>query len=256
MIAHAHGGVHVPAREREAQRGRSLKRTVRRLLCSDPFEEGLDALLRLPLRRVVSPLISHFYSPRDEVRWRSITAVGRVVAVLAGQDPEAARVMVRRLMWSLNEESGGIGWGAPEALGEILAQRQDLAREYASILVSYAIEGANHLEHPELQKGVVWAIGRLAQVRPDLVRDALPAAVLHCASNDAVLRGTAVWSLGWMQDPRPRTALEGLVEDHTPLRMWIEDRLVFRTVGNLAMEALRRIGLNACQGSRREAGGG
>jgi len=40
---------------------------------------------------------------------------------------------MRRLMWNLNDESGGIGWGNPEAMGEILACHEALANEYAPI---------------------------------------------------------------------------------------------------------------------------
>jgi len=36
-------------------------------------------------------------------------------------------------MWSLNDESGGIGWGAPEAMGAIMARHTGLADEYANI---------------------------------------------------------------------------------------------------------------------------
>jgi hypothetical protein len=46
--------------------------------------------------------------------------MGEVMAHLADKDMESARVIMRRLMWSLNDESGGIGWGAPEAMGEIV----------------------------------------------------------------------------------------------------------------------------------------
>ena len=55
--------------------------------------------------------------------------MGAVVAHLAEKDMESARVVMRRLMCSLNDESGGIGWGAPEAMGEIIASHEGLASE-------------------------------------------------------------------------------------------------------------------------------
>ena len=87
------------------------------------------------------------------VKWRAVTAIGSIVTLLAKKDIEAARVIMRRLMWSLNDESGGIGWGAPEAMSEIMAQSNKIAEEYNSILISYLNEQGNFLEYEPLQKG-------------------------------------------------------------------------------------------------------
>lgn len=95
--------------------------------------------------------------------------MGAFVANLADEDIESARVIVRRLMWQLNDESGGIGWGAPEVMGEILARHEGLAGEYANILTSHIKEDGNSLEHEPLQRDALWGVARLAQVRPDLV---------------------------------------------------------------------------------------
>jgi len=100
--------------------------------------------------------------------------MGAVVANLAEQDMESARVIMRRLMWSLNDESGGIGWGAPEAMGEIIASHDGLAKEYVSVLISYVWKEGNFLEYEPLQRGAVWGVGRVAQVRPELAQDAGP----------------------------------------------------------------------------------
>ena len=71
--------------------------------------------------------------------------MGAVVEKLAWEDMEGARVIMRRLMWSLNEESGGIGWGAPEAMAEIMARHLELAREYSHMLISYMDYEGNFL---------------------------------------------------------------------------------------------------------------
>ena len=53
----------------------------------------------------------------------------------------------RRLIWSLNDESGGIGWGAPEAMGEILARSEKLSCEFYCILLAYIREDGTPLEN-------------------------------------------------------------------------------------------------------------
>jgi len=121
--------------------GRALKKRVLELLKSADFEKELESLSRLPARRVINPLFPFLYNLDEQIRWRAVIAMGAVVANLADEDMASARVIMRRLMWNLNDESGGIGWGSPEAMGEILACHEALSEEYNRILISYAREG-------------------------------------------------------------------------------------------------------------------
>ena len=220
--------------------GRDLKRKVLALLESDNFDQSLNDLCRLPARQVINPLFSFLLSNDEQIRWRAITAMGAVVARLAEKDMESARIIMRRLMWSLNDESGGIGWGAPEAMGEIIASHEGLAKEYASILISYVWEDGNFLEYGPLQRGAVWGLGRAAQVRPRLVQDAVPHLILFMKSPDAAVRGLSAWTLGLLgaEAGAARKPLEALLEDEADVTIYIDGRLIVRSVGDLAKEAL------------------
>ena len=105
--------------------------------------------------------------------------MGYAVDELARADREAARVVMRRLMWNLNDESGGIGWGVPEATGEIMARNPVLAEEYASILISYLREDGNFLEMEPLQCGILWGLHRLNTCRPGISLFYLLASLAH-----------------------------------------------------------------------------
>ncbi len=72
-------------------------------------------------------------------------------------------------MWTLNDESGGIGWGAPEAMAEAMACHPRLAEEYVRILLSYIREDGNFLEYEPLRRGALWGIGRLAHIYPEML---------------------------------------------------------------------------------------
>ena len=61
-------------------------------------------------------------------------ALGQVVAGLEEGSAEDMHNIMRRLMWHMNEESGNIGWGIPEAFAEILAQHRRLGDEFYPIL--------------------------------------------------------------------------------------------------------------------------
>jgi hypothetical protein len=97
--------------------------------------------------------------PEDLIRWRAIQAIGKVMAVKAGRDLEAVREEVRRLLWSMSDESGNFLPHAPEAIGEILANVPPLIDEFAAVLFSF-------IEEEPFERGVHWAIARISQIAP------------------------------------------------------------------------------------------
>ncbi len=217
---------------------RQLKKQVFELLQSPDWTLALDALAKMPARQVVNPLFGLLYHGEPLVRWRAVSAMGVVVSKLADAQMEAARVIMRRFMWNLNDESGGIGWGSPEAMGEIMALHQDLAREYAAILVSYANPDGNFLEHPGLQQGVLWALGRLGRVRPEAVLDAADFIKPFLSSGDPKLRGMAVWALRPAVSADIRSILEPLRRDDRTIQIYIGDELASCVIAQLAGEVL------------------
>jgi hypothetical protein len=208
------------------------------ILKSDNLDQVLDELCRLPARQVVNSLFSFLCSSDEQTKWRAVTAMGTVVANLAHEDIESARMIIRRLMWSLNDESGGIGWGAPEAMGEILACHEQLAREYANILTSYIKEDENFLEHEPLQKGAMWGVARLAQVRPHLIQDTKSYLIQRLDSSDARVKGLAALTLGLLGAEEVRLQLEGLSRDDTEIHLYLDRKMGVRRVCELAELAL------------------
>ena len=221
--------------------GRNLKKKVYGLLEADDFKQGLEILLTFPARRVINPLFSFFCSLEPEIRWRAITVAGVLVANLAVEDMESARVVMRRMIWNLNDESGGIGWGMPEAMGESMAGHEGLAREYGSILISYIREDGNFLEYEPLQNGALWGIGRLAQKRPELVAEAVPHLSRYLVSRDATNRALAAWIMGLVCAGEPDPNLEKLAKDDTQITLWGDGTQRICRVSELAKQALKHI---------------
>ncbi len=208
----------------------------------------------LPGRRVVNPLFSFLLHSDEEIRWRSAIAMGVVVERIAQTDMEGARVVMRRLMWSLNEESGGIGWGAPESMAEILARQDTLAEEFGPVFLSYMDERGNFLEYEVLQRGLMWGLAGLAKARPDLVKPAAAELGRYLRSADATVRGLAAWCAGLLRAGGLRSELTELVDDGSELRFFLVDRIVDRKVKDLAREALSL--LNALGNDKPAKGGG
>ena len=219
--------------------GREIKKRIYDLLKSPDLDSALDEISLLPRRQAINPLFSFLYDKDQNVKWGAVKAMGTVVAELANEDMESARVVMRRLMWNLNDESGGIGWGSPEAMGEILARHHGLANEYAPILISYTREDGNYLEHELLQRGLIWAIERLAQVNADIVQNAVQHLLPYLESTDATVRGLAARVMGLLAVEEAVSKLRGLRNDESQIQMYTDQGLV--NVMDLAEEALEAI---------------
>ena len=217
---------------------RGRKATIRQLLLEENFETALENLLQLPGRQAVNPLFSFFYSGDERLRWRAVAAMGVVVSHLADISLESARVVMRRLMWNLNDESGGIGWGSPEAMGEITAVHAGLAAEFGRILISYIDPAGNYLEHERLQRGSLWGVGRLAHARPAVAKPAAAFLPAFFDSPDPCLRGTAIWAAGPILDSGMRTLVQTRLSDHARLPLYRQTIITYPTVTELAEEAL------------------
>jgi len=217
---------------------RELKARIGHLLGQDDFENALETIRLMPGRQAVNPLFSFLYSGEEKVRWRAVTAMGAVVGHLADTAMESARVVMRRFMWNLNDESGGIGWGSSEAMGEITAGHAGLADEFACILISYIDPHGNFLEHELLQRGSLWGVGRLAHARPVLAKPAAPFLTAFFDAPDPYLRGTAMWAAGPVFDGAMRPLIQARLSDEAPLRLYRQMRMTRTTVAELAREAL------------------
>lgn len=148
-----------------------FKQQVLKILGQDDFEKNLKDIHQFPPLKVVNALFSFLVNINEIIKKHTVIAMGEVVSKLAGKDIESARIVMRRLMLSLTEESGGIGWGSPEAMGEIMARSEKLAEEYHKILISYTKDGGNFLDFEGLQKGVITGLKRLAEVHPNMVKE-------------------------------------------------------------------------------------
>ena len=224
---------------------RRLKLEILNILASDDISEIASELAVYRPLDVVNPLFSALCSPSDTVRRHAVWAFGRMVPVIADQDMETARVIMRRLLWSLNDESGGIGWGAPEAIAEILAVHDRLAEEYSHMLISYMqddgpepFQDGNYLELPMLQRGLLWGIGRLCVARRKLMIDKGVGKEIreYLSSADPIVRGLAVWCLATLADGSAAGDLEQFAGDMSTVSVFVDGQLQTFTIGELVRQ--------------------
>lgn len=217
-----------------------LKQRIFDLLKSPDFNQQLNSLKDFPFPKTLNHLFSALCSEDEEIKWHAVTAMGFGVADLAERDLEAARNILRRMVWSLNEESGGIGWGLPEAMGEILARNEGLAREFAPLLVSYLQPGGNFLDFEPLLRGALWAVARLAESHPQILQtlEADSCLLAFLSSPDAPARGYAILALGRIGKKESLLGLEAYLHDETEIPLYENQEFRRVRISQLARKAL------------------
>lgn len=104
-------------------------------------------------KNVMKFLIAASYDKEDIRTWRAIEAMGSV-AKCARVD--VVRETTRKLLWSMTDESGGIGWSAPEMLGEIARANPAEYRDLIPLVW-------NCRDEDLFRPGAAWGLYRAAQ---------------------------------------------------------------------------------------------
>ncbi len=160
--------------------------------------EDHAALLRVSLgapARILRCLNARLYSEDADVKWRAVRALGVLAADPDVLTDEKLTEQLRRYFWSLNDESGAVPFGVPEAIGEILSRRPLLQDGFLPLLCSMIGE-EEVLQTGAIERGVIWGIGRVgasaARCAPDVVPRITDLAATH---PDPETRQAAAWAL-------------------------------------------------------------
>lgn len=227
---------------------RRIKLELLPLLEKRQTSEISNFLERYPDHLVLNTLFSALCNLLDQVRWNAVVCFGTIVPRLAEERIEEARVIMRRFLWSLNDESGGIGWGAPESLAEIMCHCGQLRREYLHMLISYMTEDGeeffqdgNYLELPMLQRGLLWGIGRLGQCHRDemIEQNIVENVAAYLSSKDSTVSGLAIWALGLLQAKSTAQRIEPFLDEDKVIQIYRDNFLQDVELGFLAEEALQ-----------------
>ena len=224
---------------------RKVKKEIFRLLEEKEPAELYVQLAKYPHTQVVNSLFMALCDINERVRWHSVSCFGELVSTLAEKDAEAARVIMRRFLWTLNDESGGIGWGAPEAMAQIMCKSELLRREYLHMLISYMQEDGdelyqdgNYLELPLIQRGVLWGIGTLCYSFPEEMRKRNLQAEIenYLTSADMEVCKLALWALAGLGVTYPEAYLRQFRKEGECLKFFKDDTFTEVRVNSLCDE--------------------
>jgi len=214
---------------------RSLRQTLHELLDQGRFDEIAEMATRR--KRVLGSLVTLTYAADARISWRAVEALGVAASRIAEGDPDHIRELLRRLMWLVNDESGGICWRAPEAMAEILRRQPTLYADYIPIVTSLLV----NLEEEDLERfraGILRAIGRLGALARDLFQDVAPAVVSALIDSDPQVRGMAVWCLHEVGRADLLAGRPDLIADEDPVDLYEDGTIIRTTVSQLVQRAL------------------
>lgn len=228
---------------------RQVKREVLSILHKTNLDSIYQELSGYTTQNLLNPLFTALCHSEEVVRWHAISSFGKVIPTLGEEAPEHARIVMRRFLWSLNDESGGIGWGSPEAMAEIMCRSDFLRKEYLHMLISYmredgeeSFQDGNYLELPMLQRGLLWGIGRLCQYYPEemVERQVVVDLMTYLDSSDHHVSGLSLWCLGLLGANYKGNCevIRGFLDSTFELPIYLEGEFQTIPVASLARKAL------------------
>jgi len=213
---------------------KSIKKQVEDLLEQRNYDRLLDLCERN--RHFWKALRFQLYDIDEKLRWSAITSVGKLMQRWwqSGQE-EKVRVYMRNLFWSITDESGGIGWSAPQTIAEIIVNIPSLLDPYGSMMIAHAFE------EPPLIKAGLWGVGRLGKEIADAVDFFQDKVLRTFRGDDAETLGLAAWAMGEIGFRPALPFLEELRERDEPVRIYIKGDFYEKPLGQWAREAISKV---------------
>jgi hypothetical protein len=213
---------------------KSVKQQVRELLRKRDYEPLLDLCERD--RHFWQEVRFRLYDIDEQLRWPAIEAAAGFMRRwwLSGRE-EKVRIYIRTLFWSMSDESGGIGWSAPQTISEIIVNIPEIIDPYGSMMIAYSIE------EPPLMQGGLWGIGRLGKRIAEYV-DFFQDKVLAVFQSDSIdVLGIAAWAMGETGFKPAMPFLERLLMHNELVKIYIDGIFYEKAINKWVEEAIAKI---------------
>lgn len=184
-------------------------------------------------KKLIRKLQRLLYSGDDLLRKRAADILGKVSALIAEENPRTISKLLQGLFYAITDTAAS-GWGAFEAIGEIIGHKPELFAGYIPQLYQF-------LQDKTRRVAALQTIGRIAKARPDLFRNITYHFIALLPDPDPLVRGSAVWLLGNLSAHEARQDLESLQSDPHEITIYEAGDLKRKTVGQLAEEALYKL---------------
>lgn len=221
-----------PAPDRHRKKLRADKKLVKELV----EQSDVDGLVALCLddRKTLRLMQRLLYDPVDEQRWHVGWLIGQVTARVATRDPGQVSELLHRLFEACND-SAATHWGMVETLGSVIAARPDIFGAFTRHLLNFLGQDSTRVQ-------VIWALGEIAETRPDLIRDTPFFNLFHFLQHpDPAVRGHVARMLGRITATEASLQIMSLSDDEAEFVIWDKGRMKSTTVAAEAARALAAI---------------
>jgi HEAT repeat protein len=179
-------------------------------------------------------LIGITYDKSDVLCWRAIDVTGIIAGEIAKTSPDVIRNLAQRLLWMLRDESGNNLSSAPEMLGEIVRNSPDAFADIAPVIASF---------HDEvmLRQGVLRAIFRIGEVRPDLIGVSGDFIEAFLRDEDPVVRAYALLIAGAYKLRETLPVISARKDDADAVTLYRDGDFFSVSVGGIAAKIHERL---------------
>lgn len=216
----------------ERRSRRYSKQQVKALVQDGEVEKLRSMALEDPL--VLRKIQRLLYSTDEMLMWKAITTLGAVAGALATERPTLVADLVRRLLLA-SGDSAATNWGSIETIGEIIRAQPKIYGSFVRHLLGF-------INDPPSCPAVLWAIGRVGELHPQVVRSSEFFAIFAQLKNrEPKVRGLAIWALGRMKAKEALKAMQKMTDDTEELGLFDGQSIRYTTISELAREAVERI---------------
>ena len=195
--------------------------------------DGLVALC-FDDKKTLRLLLRQIYEPDEEKLWATARLIGEVCSRVATLKPGMVSDLLH-LLFEACADSASSNWGAVETIGSIIAARPDIYGSFTRHLLAY-------IGDPSSRAQVLWALGSIAEKRPDLVRNTSFYQLIGLLDSPLTLvKGYMLRLLGRLKAKEVASQIRMMQEDTTPLIIYENGLPVQTDIGTLAKEALQLI---------------
>lgn len=221
-----------PERDPKRKKKRANKVLVKELAAAGDIDELVD--LCFDDRRTLRFLRRLLYEPDEASRYYTAWVIGQVCARLSTREPGPVADMLHALFEACTD-SAATNWGMIETIGSIIASRPDIYGAFTRHLL-------NFMGSASTQQHVLWALGEIAETRPDLIRKTPFYSTFHfLGHDDPVVRGLMVRLMGRIKATEAMFQVMNLQNDEHEITVYEDGRPVQTTVAQLANKAVEMI---------------
>ncbi len=207
-----------------------LKKEIKDALQRREFDRVARYALESP--RTIGILFNLSYDKDSIITWRAVEAMGEVARVLTERSREEGRELMKRLLWSITEESGGLGWSSIEMIAEVVVRSPEVFSDIPLLLPEY-------YDEPIFRESVLYALWRIGSVRPDLLspQDVKEVVIQALKSDRAYQKALALMIINATRGIIDYNDIEidsDIFKDNTPVRIYIDGDFRVRALKEIA----------------------